>query len=110
MSSDERQLALNQAVTRDANEAAEEVATAWSPPADPITVRCECSRSDCAETLRLSLEEYEAVRDDPQLFVLVAGHVDERVDRVIGAIRSYVLVEKVGNAAREVAGETDPRS
>jgi hypothetical protein len=73
-------------------------------------VRCECSRADCTETLRLSLEEYEAVRGEPRQCVVVAEHVDERVDRVVGRIRSYVLIEKVGDEAVRIADETDPRS
>ncbi len=109
MSDEEKRAALNQAVARDANETVEDVAAAWDPPADPIDIRCECSRADCRETLRVSLAEYEAVRDDPRQFLVVPEHVDERIDRVVGSIRSYALVEKVGEAA-SVAEETDPRA
>jgi hypothetical protein len=109
MNDDERRAALNQAVARDANETVEDVAAAWDPPADPIDIRCECSRADCRETLRVSHAEYESVRDDPRHFLVVPEHVDERIDRVIGSVRAYALVEKVGGGAT-VAEETDPRS
>jgi hypothetical protein len=57
MSESERRRALNQAVARDANEAVEEMATAWEPAADPLDIRCECSRADCEAILRLTLIE-----------------------------------------------------
>ena len=109
MSDDEKRAALNQAVARDANETVEDVAGAWDPPADPIDIRCECSRADCRETLRVSHAEYEAVRHDPREFLVVPEHVDERIDRVVGSVRSYALVEKIGEGA-DVAEETDPRA
>jgi hypothetical protein len=109
MSDDEKQAALNQAVARDANETVEDLAAAWDPPADPIDIRCECSRDDCRVTLRVAVSEYEAVRDDPRHFLVFPGHVDERIDRVVGSVRSYALVEKTGEGAA-VAEETDPRT
>jgi hypothetical protein len=109
MNDDEKRAALNQAVARDANETVEDVAAAWDPPADPIDIRCECSRADCRELLRVSHAEYEYVRDDPRHFLVVPEHVDERIDRVIGSVRTYALVEKIGDGA-SVAEETDPRA
>ena len=110
MSESERRRALNQAVARDANELAEDVAAAWDPPASPLDVRCECANADCEATLRLTLVEYEEVRSQPRQFVVLPEHVDPMVDRIIGSIRAYALVEKVGAVASEVAEETDPRA
>ena len=80
------------------------MAAAWDPPADPIDIRCECARSDCREILRVSHAEYEAVRDHPRQFLVVPAHVDERIDRVVGSVRSYALIEKIGEAGDDVAG------
>ena len=110
MSESERRRALNQAVARDANEVVEEMATAWEPAADPLDIRCECSRPDCEAILRLTLAEYEEVRSEPRQFALVAEHVDPEIDRMIGSIRGYALIEKVGDVGVEVAEATDPRS
>ena len=57
----------------------------------------------------MSIAEYEAVRDDPTHFLVVPEHIDERIDRLLGSVRSYALVEKVGEGA-SVAEETDPRA
>jgi hypothetical protein len=35
---------------------------------------CECANSSCAERLRLSLGEYEAIRADPRRFLMASGH------------------------------------
>ncbi|HSC93215.1 MAG TPA: hypothetical protein VLB86_16300 [Gaiellaceae bacterium] len=106
---DERRAATEQAVSRDANELVEEIGSAWKEPSDMLEVRCECSRPGCRATLRLSLAEYESVREDPRHFVVLPEHADASVDRVVGSIRRYALVEKVG-AAADVAEETDRRS
>jgi hypothetical protein len=110
MSESERRRALNQAVARDANEAVEEMATAWEPAADPLDIRCECSRAECEAILRVTLAEYEEVRSEPRQFAVFAEHVDPEIDRVVGSIRGYSLVEKVGAIGVEVAEATDPRS
>jgi hypothetical protein len=109
MSEEEKRAALNQAVARDANETVEDLAVAWDPPANAIDIRCECARTNCRETLRVSLTEYEAVRDHPRQFLVVPEHIDERIDRLLGYVRSYALVEKVGDGT-SVAEETDPRA
>jgi len=110
MSESARRRALNEAVARDANELVEEMATAWEPAADRLDIRCECSRPDCEAILRLTVAEYEEVRSESRQFAVFAEHVDPEVDRVVGAIRAYSLVEKVGEIGVEVAEATDPRS
>jgi hypothetical protein len=107
---DERRAAYEQAVARDANELAEQVASSWKGPTETIDVRCECARPDCRTAIRLTVDEYESVRADPHHFVTLRDHVDPRVDRVIGSIREYTLVEKTGAEAKKVAERTDPRS
>ena len=39
----------------------------------PLEFLCECSNEDCIETVALHLEEYEAIRSHPNLFVVTAG-------------------------------------
>jgi hypothetical protein len=49
------------------------------------------------------------VRAGAAQFVLVPGHEIPAIERVVERAASYVVVEKVGDAA-EVAEETDPRA
>ena len=56
---------------------------------------CECSEPACLETIRLSLEGYREARDGGERFILLPGHDDPRVERVVGHGTGYVLVEKL---------------
>ena len=55
---------------------------------------CECSDVGCTQTIQVSLAAYDAARAQPGAFLLLAGHDDNRVERVIGRTDGYVLVEK----------------
>jgi hypothetical protein len=105
----ERRLAQNEALSRDVNEVVEDIAESWFEEDERLDFLCECSRGDCAAHVSLTRQEYESVRSDPLRFVLFPGHADPRVEREIGRIREYVLVEKTGPGVT-IAEETDPRS
>jgi hypothetical protein len=70
---------------------------------------CECGRPECREPVSIALEEYEEVRRNPVRFLLLPGHEDESVERIISRTDRYVVVEKLGDAADE-ANDLDPRS
>jgi hypothetical protein len=57
---------------------------------------CECSGTDCAESLELTGAEYDAVRVAATRFVVAPGHVQEGVDRVVGGNGRFLVVEKLG--------------
>ena len=106
MSREER-LAKNESLFREVNERIAEAAkrTQVLPDAEFL---CECGRPDCLERVLVPLDEYEQIRAYPERFVLVGGHEQLEVDRVVFSNRGYVVVEKVGEA-REVVQEADPR-
>jgi hypothetical protein len=104
----EERMALNEALARDTNEMVERIAGRWSD-FEPMVFRCECARDDCQERIRLTREEYESVRSEGTRFVVVEGHVEPQVERVVGHIREYPLVEKTDPEVREIAEDTDPR-
>ena len=58
--------------------------------------------------VELTVAEYEHVRASATHFMLVPGHEIPSIERVVQRAPSYVVVEKLGEAA-EVAEETDPR-
>jgi hypothetical protein len=57
--------------------------------------------------LRLSREEYEAVRAHPRRFLIVPGHTFAH-GRVVQRTERFAVIEKVGDAG-ELAEELDPR-
>jgi len=48
----------------------------------------------CTQIIQLSLDAYAAARAESGAFLLVAGHDDSRVERIITRCDGYVLVEK----------------
>jgi hypothetical protein len=104
----EERLAKNESLFREVNERIAEAAkrTLVLPDAEFL---CECGRPDCLERVVVAFDEYESIRAHADRFLLVFGHEQSEVDRVIGTGDDYVIVEKTGVAGR-VAEELDPRS
>ncbi len=72
---------------------------------------CECADLECTAVVRLTAQEYEAVRRDSRLFVNAVGHERNALGwgRVVDEFDRYAVIEKIGDAA-EVAEELDPRT
>ena len=109
----EERVARNEALFREFNERVERVADASDLREEGDSLRiefvCECGNLDCLERVELTRAAYEEVRSDPRRFVVVPGHEDLDVARVVGRAGGYLVVEKQEEAA-EVAIEHDPRS
>jgi hypothetical protein len=104
--SDER-LAKNEALFRAVNERLDEVGDAipWSKTTDYL---CECSAASCMEIIELTNDEYERARSRPTRFVLVPGHQEPDLERVVEENDGFLLVEKA--VAVDEIIEDDPRS
>jgi len=100
----------NEALFRHVNERIEDVNRAFAPPAERIDIVCECGTARCAERVELSVPDYERVRSDPRRFILLEGHDDPELERVVERGDGWVVVEKHEGEAAEVAEQTDPRS
>ena len=57
----------------------------------------------------MSLEIYEVVREHPRHFLVVNGHEDHEIEKLVDSGAGFAIVEKEGDAA-QVAEETDPRA
>ncbi len=64
---------------------------------------CECSDANRAAVLRMSGAEYDALRNLPGCYAVLAGHDDRELDTVIGRAEKYVLV-RCEEPAPEVHG------
>jgi hypothetical protein len=56
-------------------------------------VICECSDPDCIETLELTREEYQHVRDEGN-FVITPGHGIDEIEHVVERGDAYEIVQK----------------
>jgi hypothetical protein len=96
---DEREIraARNQAMFRAINER-----LTRDDPVAEITgshmIACECADPTCVRTLAISATRYEEVRREPRRFAVLPEHVYLDVETVVSETRTYVVVEKLGQA------------
>jgi hypothetical protein len=62
---------------------------------------CECDRLLCIERIRLTVGEYERLRQNPNRFAVAPDdeHVNREVERVVDRTDRYWVVEKIGAGA-----------
>ncbi|HJQ75269.1 MAG TPA: hypothetical protein VJ814_10295 [Gaiellaceae bacterium] len=70
---------------------------------------CECSDPNCTHRVHASLAEYEEVRGDSTTFLVVPGHEQEDIERVVSDRGRFRVVEKVQDAVRRTVVRLDPR-
>ena len=98
----------NQILFREVNERVREVAAPLLGARKEGEFLCECGHEACIETIRLDVEEYEAVRASPHRFVMVPGHQDGKVEAApVQGNGRFVVVER--STFREQAASHDPR-
>jgi hypothetical protein len=107
---DAERAAHNQALFRQVNERVRTLKDTFLNDALRSDWICECADTGCFQSIDMSVQEYEALRGEPQHFAVAPDerHVVPRVERVLRRGERYWIVEKVGVAAR-VATELDPR-
>lgn len=103
----ERRLSRNEALYRKVNESIER--GVWPGEGqETVRFRCECARVTCNAPVEMTVEDYEAVRENPRRFLLCQGHEVPGLDVVVERRRGYLVVEKEGPGGAE-AEESDPR-
>jgi hypothetical protein len=102
----ERALAGNETVQREVNEAIER--GRWPGEEEQAPYRCECAQPGCTSMLELTRAQYEGMREHPRRFVVLPGHEDPSLEKVVAREPGFVLVEKGGEAGR-VSEVSDPR-
>ena len=113
MDAEQRRRARNEVLFREVNERIAELDPGLGEPdrgdSPLVGFVCECPNEDCGETLEVTRRQYEAVRDDPRRFLVLPGHEDADVARIVERHTQFLVAEKLGEAA-EIAIEQDPRS
>jgi hypothetical protein len=101
--------AENEAAFREANEGLARKAAQLGLKGERTPYLCECEAETCIELLRLSRDEYEAVRADPRAFVVTPGHHRAAYDEVLLEQDGYTVIQKTGEEGKLVE-ELDPRA
>jgi hypothetical protein len=100
--------AANEDWFRELNERLEQRAADRMRPNESFEIVCECAREECTERIAIPLPDYEAVRTSPKAFVVVPGHADLTLERIVSSTDTYEVVEKFGEAGL-VAETENPR-
>jgi hypothetical protein len=100
----EARIGRNESFFRDSNELVVEESDRPYPD-----IICECAKLGCVARVQIRRDEYEAVREQGDRFVVAPGHEDGSVETVIERHPTYFVVRKHGQAG-ETALELDPRS
>jgi hypothetical protein len=99
--------ATTEALFRDVNERIAESAERFDATRTEFV--CECADPNCTHRVEASLAEYEEVREDPATFLLVPGHEQRDIERVISDCGRFRIVEKVQEVVRRTVVRLDPR-
>lgn len=107
---EEARAAENQSLFRDVNERVREVNAHFNVLLEINEWLCECVSSECIQRIKMTPQEYEAVRSDGTRFAVAPGqdHVVPEVERVVSKNEHYWIVEKIGHGG-EIAARYDPR-
>ena len=108
MKSEAVRIGTTEALFRNVNERIAESADRFD--ADDATFVCECGDPACTERVETSVDTYERVREDATHFLLVPGHEDDRVERVVERRRRYSVVEKFERTVAATVKRLDPRA
>jgi len=99
MNDRERRIAENEQRFRVFNDAVREVGKQLQ--AAP-RFSCECGDEGCTLPVEISVEDYQRLRRDDRLFVVLPAHQRPDVERVVEHRDAYLIVQKTGEGAEIV--------
>jgi hypothetical protein len=103
---DER-IAKNETVFRAANREIEQAdQEQGAGPDQLIEVLCECGRQGCGGVITLTIADYDGVHSQADRFVVLRGHEDMEIEKVVEERTGYLVVDKFGEAEEIVEGES----
>jgi len=72
---------------------------------------CECADENCAQPIRMSIAEYEAVRVEPTHFFIAPAeeHLSPDIEYVVRREPLYWVIAKMGVGAEMSRREQEPR-
>ena len=101
----EQRAARNEALFREVNENIARLEEKYGTTTTEPVFICECANADCAEQLVVDVESYRRAREEPRCFLVLPGHEDTQLERIVETHPDYLVVEKTG-AAGDVAEQT----
>lgn len=93
--------ARNEEIFRGINQRIEEGAERHAV-ATPLRFHCECGQSACLESVDVRPGDYERVANERYHFLLIPGHEQPQIERVVERHPDFVVVEKIGEAREQI--------
>jgi hypothetical protein len=93
--------AHNEEVFRDINKRIEQGAEQHGVEA-PLSFHCECARASCVTAIDVPPAEYERVVNERYHFILIPGHEQPGIERIVERRSGYIIVEKIGEARDQI--------
>lgn len=81
-----------QQLFREVNGEIESVNRGFAALTGTYALLCECGRTDCVDMIAVPVSEYRSLRADDDLFIVVDGHEQEELERVVDRRRAYTVV------------------
>jgi hypothetical protein len=104
-----RRIGANEAMFREVNERIEGLAETFGLGAQPLDLICECGETSCTQQIRMTVQEYEALRKEPTLFAVYPGHEIPDVETIVDRRDGYDVIRKREGEPARVARETHTR-
>jgi hypothetical protein len=95
----------NEVLFRDVNERIAEINRAFELDDESFEVVCECGDASCTGRLTVTIADYARVRSDPRRFLILPGHDDPSVERVVAETEGFAVVQKREGGPAELAIE-----
>jgi hypothetical protein len=105
---DDERRATTEALFRDVNERIAESAERFDAGGSEFV--CECSDPNCTHRVAASLAEYEQVREEPTTFLVLPGHEQKDIERVVSDRGRFRVVDKLQAAVRRTVVRLNPRN
>jgi len=88
--------AQNELVFRAVNEQIVKMTDRFREQLAEIDIVCECANTNCVGTIRIHADEFAKIERADGRFLVLPGHEDESVERVVERRGTYVIVWKPG--------------
>lgn len=99
VTTDVHRVARSHVLFREVNERVRTLAHSGPlPGGEYVEFVCECGRQECHEPIRLTLNEYCAVRSEPAHFAVLPDHEEDKVEAVIHGNDRYRVVRRAERA------------
>ena len=56
---------------------------------------CECREAQCTAPVSLSIDEYDAIRTDPQCFFVHPSHGEDDLEGLVASNEHYAVVRRI---------------